>query len=101
MKLSKEKLKQIIKEELESALEEGDRRFRGPNEKNPYPPNEPRHPHLRRDGHHPDYPPKEVSDEERRQAIIAMLQSHYPGKSFRITDGEGNVLAQSDEDMEK
>jgi|TARA_R100000081_G_C4717611_1_gene116264 hypothetical protein len=97
MKLSKETLKRIIKEELEAAMDEG---YKGMARK--LGKAEPQDiPHLRRDGHHPDYPPKEVSDEERRQAIIAMLQSHYPGKSFRITDGEGNVLAQSDEDMEK
>ena len=98
MKLSKEKLKQIIKEELEAALEEGvlddeEKITRHQRSKD--------RPMQTNRSHHPDYPPKEVSDEERRQAIIAMLQAHYPGKSFRITDGEGNVLAQSDEDMEK
>ena len=97
MKLSKERLKQIIKEELESALEEGHRGTARKFGKAP-PQNIA---HLKQKGHHPDYPPKEVSDEERRQAIIDMLQSHYPGKSFRITDGEGNVLAQSEDGDKK
>ena len=35
MKLSKEKLKQIIKEELEAAMNEGDRRFRSKYDINP------------------------------------------------------------------
>ena len=35
MKLSKETLKRIIKEELETAMNEGDRRFRGKYDKNP------------------------------------------------------------------
>ena len=49
MKLSKERLKQIIKEELETVLEmPGDRRFRGPNEKNPKDYSAPPPPHLRR-----------------------------------------------------
>ena len=69
MKLTKEKLKQIIKEELEVALEEG---YKGMARKlGKAPPQD--IPHLRRDGHHPDYPPKPEDPESTLKAMLDVL----------------------------
>jgi hypothetical protein len=65
MKLSKEKLKQIIKEELKAAIEEGYRPFSGKPK--------PDLPHLKRDGHHPDYPPKPYDPESTLKAMLNVL----------------------------
>jgi len=89
MKLSKETLKQIIKEELEAALEEGEMEegHKGMRYK--------RNPSLRPDykgtgGPNPDYPPKEteVDQVEQMKSIAAMIR-RQTGKDVRITiDGE-------------
>jgi|TARA_B100000035_G_scaffold259059_1_gene229560 hypothetical protein len=73
MKLSKQKLKQIIKEELEAALDEG---YKGPIYK--------RRPDLRPDykgtgGPHPDYPPKPHDPERTLKAMLDVLMMSTAG----------------------
>ena len=97
MQIKKSDIIEIIKEELQAALAEGsyeDEIMKGEEEMERHQRSKDR-PMQTKKSHHPDYPPKEVSQDEKRQAILAMLQSAYPGKKFRITDGDGNVLAQS------
>ena len=65
MKLSKETLKKIIREELEAAMDEGYRPFSGKPA--------PDLPHLRRKGHHPDYPPKPEDPESTLKAMLDVL----------------------------
>jgi len=81
MKLSKEQLKRIIKEELEAALEEGDAPFRKGYKYDP----SKRPVNTGTGGPNPDYPPKEVSQDEKLQAILAMIRSEYPDKDVRVT----------------
>lgn len=98
MKLSKERLKQIIKEELETVLEmPGDRRFRGPNEKNPKDYSAPTPAHLRR-----ARPP--MTDEEAdakhassMAAIVAALKAEYGDrvKTVKIGGEKAEDLVQA------
>ena len=94
MKISKEKLKQIIKEELEASMEEGHqgtaRKFgKAPAQDIP---------HLKQKGHHPDYPPKEVSDEEKHMAIYDMIRSHYPNSNFKVVVNGKDIMDTSEID---
>jgi|9_EtaG_2_1085328.scaffolds.fasta_scaffold00042_24 hypothetical protein len=81
MKLSKEALKTIIKEELEAALEEGDAPFRKGYRSDP----SKRPVNTGTGGPNPDYPPKEISQDEKLQSILSMIRSEYPNKDVRIT----------------
>ena len=69
MKLSKEKLKQIIKEELEAAMNEGDRRYRSKHDINPKDYSSPNlHPSDRREA--PDF---STPDMQMKRAIADIL----------------------------
>ena len=74
MKLSKEKLKQIIKEELEAAMDEG---YAGAYKYR-------RRPDLRPDykgtgGSHPDYPPKPEDPEKTLKVMLDVLMMSPAG----------------------
>ena len=98
MKLSKERLKQIIKEELETVLEmPGDRRFRSKYDKNPKDYSAPTPAHLRR-----ERPP--MTDEEAdakhassMAAIVAALKAEYGDrvKTVKIGGEKAGDLVQA------